>query len=296
MATDPPARAISRQKWPGESWFCRTVLSVPPMCFSVPDFVGEKYFEGPKEWAAAHQVSVSMREEANISKSDEEILMQSPTVSSPIRPGDTLTLVVNFRPGAACVRSREDRGFITRCRRAPVIAIFASPSWMKPESGKCSGIRRRPAAKSRTARAAQRPCARAYFCGRRHGRRTTAAVNSDDADQNFRRHIVPSALFCRVFCLRWPEDHVNLDFQKAGAHDPSRSMSCQMQPLCSPISRVGPVVVESLRQGDDDLPGCASDDRKPAPVYRPLCNKAGSNLLTTHLGSLHNQDPARCHP
>ncbi len=96
VATDPPAGAIT-----AKNGLVNLVLSDGSPgadVLLIPDFVGEKLAKA-KEWASAHQMSVSMREEADISKSDGEILMQSPTGDTPIRPGDTVTLVVN-RPGA----------------------------------------------------------------------------------------------------------------------------------------------------------------------------------------------------
>jgi serine/threonine-protein kinase len=97
MATDPPAGAII-----AKNGLVNLVLSEGPPAADVvliPDFVGENISKA-KEWTTAHQMSVSLREEADISKSDGEVLMQSPTADTPVHPGDTLTLVVN-QPGAS---------------------------------------------------------------------------------------------------------------------------------------------------------------------------------------------------
>jgi len=97
MATDPPAAAII-----AKNGLVNLILSDGPPAADVllvPDFVGENMSKA-KDWTASHQMSVSVREEADISKTEGEILMQSPTGDTPIRPGDTLTLVVN-RPGAS---------------------------------------------------------------------------------------------------------------------------------------------------------------------------------------------------
>jgi len=97
MATDPPAGALVVK-----NGLVNLVLSEGQPAADVilvPDFVGRSLSK-TREWAGSHQVSVSMREESNISRPDDEILMQSPMGDSPIRAGETLTLVVN-RPGAA---------------------------------------------------------------------------------------------------------------------------------------------------------------------------------------------------
>ncbi len=97
MTTDPPAGAIV-----AKNGLVNLVLSDGPPAADVllvPDFVGENLSKA-KDWTGTHQMSVSTREEADISKTDGEILMQSPTGDTPIHPGDTLTLVVN-RPGTS---------------------------------------------------------------------------------------------------------------------------------------------------------------------------------------------------
>jgi eukaryotic-like serine/threonine-protein kinase len=96
MTTDPPPGGIIVK-----NGLVNLVLSEGPPAADVvliPEFVGEPLAKA-KEWAGTHQMPVSLREEADISKADGEILMQSPTGDSPIHAGDTLTLVVN-RPGA----------------------------------------------------------------------------------------------------------------------------------------------------------------------------------------------------
>jgi serine/threonine-protein kinase len=92
MATDPPAGATVVK-----NGLVNLVLSDGPPAADVllvPDFSGHS-LDKAKEWAAAHQVPVSTRDESDISRPDLDILMQSPTADSPIRAGDTLTLVVN---------------------------------------------------------------------------------------------------------------------------------------------------------------------------------------------------------
>ncbi len=97
MATDPPAGAIITK-----NGLVSMILSEGPPAADVvliPDFVDENVSKA-KDWAASRQMSVSVREEADISKADGQILMQSPTADTPFHPGDTLTLVVN-RPGVS---------------------------------------------------------------------------------------------------------------------------------------------------------------------------------------------------
>src|SRR5439155_12602621 len=97
MITDPAGGSII-----AKNGLVNLVLSDGPPAADVlliPDFVGETLAKA-KEWTGTHQMSLSTREEADISKADGEILMQSPTGDTPIHPGDTLTLVVN-RPGAS---------------------------------------------------------------------------------------------------------------------------------------------------------------------------------------------------
>ncbi len=59
-----------------------------------PDFVGKNIREA-KSWAASHEVTLTTREEADMNKSQGEILMQAPTGDSPMRSGDTIAVVVN---------------------------------------------------------------------------------------------------------------------------------------------------------------------------------------------------------
>jgi len=97
MTSDPPAGAVV-----AKNGLVNLVLSDGPPAADVllvPDFAGANVSKA-KDWTAAHQMTVSIREEADIGKADGDILMQSPTADSPVRAGDTLTLVVN-RPGNA---------------------------------------------------------------------------------------------------------------------------------------------------------------------------------------------------
>jgi hypothetical protein len=54
-----------------------------------------KSLSSVKKWASDHQVPLAVREEADTTKAGGEILMHSPGVDSPLRPGDTLTVVAN---------------------------------------------------------------------------------------------------------------------------------------------------------------------------------------------------------
>jgi serine/threonine-protein kinase len=63
-----------------------------------PDFVGRS-LQKAKEWTSSHQVSLTEREETDLSKPEGEVLLQSPTADSPIRAGDTLTVVINQTSG-----------------------------------------------------------------------------------------------------------------------------------------------------------------------------------------------------
>ncbi len=92
MATDPPSSAVVNK-----NALVNIVLSDGPPGADVllaPEFVGKTLAE-VKQWGGAHQVPVAVREESDISKAAGEILMQSPVVDSPLRPGDTLTVVAN---------------------------------------------------------------------------------------------------------------------------------------------------------------------------------------------------------
>jgi serine/threonine-protein kinase len=98
VTTEPPAGAIIVK-----NGLVNLVLSDGPPAADVllaPDFGGQN-ISAAKEWTAAHQVSISMRDESDISRADGEILMQSPTADSPIHAGDTLTLVVNHPTAAS---------------------------------------------------------------------------------------------------------------------------------------------------------------------------------------------------
>jgi eukaryotic-like serine/threonine-protein kinase len=95
MLTDPPSGAII-----AKNGMLNLVLSDGPPgaeTLLVPDFVGEN-FSKAKDWAAAHQLSVSHREETDIGKADGEVLAQSPVGDTPLRVGESLVFVVN-RPG-----------------------------------------------------------------------------------------------------------------------------------------------------------------------------------------------------
>ncbi len=92
MSTDPPAGAVT-----SKNALVSLVLSEGPPgsdVLLVPDFSGKSLTEA-KNWASRNQIPVTVREESDISKRMGEIMMQAPTADSPIRGGDTLTLVVN---------------------------------------------------------------------------------------------------------------------------------------------------------------------------------------------------------
>jgi serine/threonine-protein kinase len=92
MATDPPAGSVV-----AKNALVNVILSEGPPTADVllsPDFVG-KNISDAKAWAAQHQVTVSVREENDITRGQGEVLMQSPVADSPLRSGDTLTLVSN---------------------------------------------------------------------------------------------------------------------------------------------------------------------------------------------------------
>jgi hypothetical protein len=59
-----------------------------------PDFVGKNLSE-VKNWGSRNQIPVAVREESDISKRVGEILQQAPVGDSPLRAGDTLTVVAN---------------------------------------------------------------------------------------------------------------------------------------------------------------------------------------------------------
>jgi serine/threonine-protein kinase len=91
MSTDPPAGSIV-----SKNTLVNVVVSEGPPSADVlltPDFAG-KHLTDVKSWASAHQVTVSIREESDINKSPQEVLMQAPTADSPLHPGDTLTVVI----------------------------------------------------------------------------------------------------------------------------------------------------------------------------------------------------------
>lgn len=65
----------------------------------MPDFAGKNVAEA-RQWASARQIGFSMREESDLGRAPGEITMQAPAADSPIRPGDTLTVVVNSATSA----------------------------------------------------------------------------------------------------------------------------------------------------------------------------------------------------
>ena len=92
VTTDPgPKSVISKGALVGV-----TVSEGPPDSgvLLTPDFSG-KLLPEAKHWAASQQVSVSVREENDISKAPGEVIEQLPTADTPIKAGDALTLVVN---------------------------------------------------------------------------------------------------------------------------------------------------------------------------------------------------------
>jgi beta-lactam-binding protein with PASTA domain len=92
MLTEPPSGAVV-----SKNALVNIILSDGPPGADVmlmPDFIGKTLAE-VKTWGAAHQIPVTVKEEADISKTSGEILMQTPMVDSPLRPGDTLTVVAN---------------------------------------------------------------------------------------------------------------------------------------------------------------------------------------------------------
>jgi eukaryotic-like serine/threonine-protein kinase len=100
MSTDPPAGAVV-----GKNALVNLTMSAGAPggdTLLAPDFVGRSIVE-VKSWANTNQVQLSVREESDLSKSNGEILMQAPVADTPIRPGDTLTVVANTGSGAGDV-------------------------------------------------------------------------------------------------------------------------------------------------------------------------------------------------
>lgn len=100
MSTDPPAGTVV-----SKNVLVSLVVSDGPPVGDVlltPDFVGQNVSEA-RNWAAARQVVFSTREENDLGRAPGEVTMQSPTPDSPIRPGDTLTVVVNTASETAVV-------------------------------------------------------------------------------------------------------------------------------------------------------------------------------------------------
>jgi beta-lactam-binding protein with PASTA domain len=92
MTTDPPSGAVV-----SKNALVNLVLSDGPPGSNVtliPDFAGKSLAEA-KQWAAEHQMPVAIQEETDITKPAGDILNQNPAIDSPLRTGETLTLVVN---------------------------------------------------------------------------------------------------------------------------------------------------------------------------------------------------------
>jgi len=92
MVTDPPAQAIVSKG---------TLVSVivsegPPGSDTplVPDFSGRLVSEA-KRWAAQQGMTVSITEEAHLTRGAGEVVQQYPAPDSPYKSGDTFTLVVS---------------------------------------------------------------------------------------------------------------------------------------------------------------------------------------------------------
>jgi beta-lactam-binding protein with PASTA domain len=97
MWTDPPGGAVV-----GKNALVNVTLSAGPPGSDVllaPDFIGRTLSDA-KRWATEHQIPLAVREESDISKPSGEILMQAPVGDSPLRPGDTLTIVANTGTGS----------------------------------------------------------------------------------------------------------------------------------------------------------------------------------------------------
>lgn len=60
----------------------------------MPDFTSENVSKA-RAWAEQNQMPISVKEESNISRSEGEVLLQSPIADTPVQPGMILTLVVN---------------------------------------------------------------------------------------------------------------------------------------------------------------------------------------------------------
>ena len=92
MASDPPSGAVV-----AKNALVNLVVSDGPPAGDVtltPDFIG-KQLADLKSWAATHQVTVSVREDNDITRAAGEVISQAPTADSPIHAGDTLTVVAN---------------------------------------------------------------------------------------------------------------------------------------------------------------------------------------------------------
>jgi beta-lactam-binding protein with PASTA domain len=92
MNTDPPPKAVV-----SKGALVGLVVSDGPPGSDIqlmPDFIGRPVAEA-KKWASSRNITVTVREESNLTRSPGEVLQQSPTADSPYREGDTLTIVVN---------------------------------------------------------------------------------------------------------------------------------------------------------------------------------------------------------
>jgi eukaryotic-like serine/threonine-protein kinase len=101
MGTDPPAGSVVNK-----NALVNIVLSQGPPgsdVLLVPDFVGRQIAQ-VKSWGAQHQIPISVREEEDLARGPGEIILQSPVVDAALRPGDTLTVVVNTASASAGAR------------------------------------------------------------------------------------------------------------------------------------------------------------------------------------------------
>lgn len=97
MATDPPANATVAKN----SMVGMVVSDGPPAgdVMLTPDFVG-RALSDVKSWAASHQVTLSIKEDSDPLKPAGAVTMQSPTADTPLRSGDSLTVVANTGGGS----------------------------------------------------------------------------------------------------------------------------------------------------------------------------------------------------
>jgi beta-lactam-binding protein with PASTA domain len=98
VTTDPPGGAII-----AKNGLVNLVLSDGPPAADVllmPDFSGLDISK-VKEWATAHQVTLSTKEESDVSKPEGAVLTQAPVADLPVHAGDSLTVVVNRAAAAS---------------------------------------------------------------------------------------------------------------------------------------------------------------------------------------------------